>query len=204
MPTAEDFRDLVDLLIDARRRIAQLEKEIARNKIGTISHVDPAKGYRVKLGEDDQGNPKLSPWLPHPEHGGVAKGWFPLSIDQPVMVVSPPGDARKAVLMRAGYAGGNEPPTQAMDEYAFEVGTAKVLMKADRIVVSVGRSSITLMDKDIVYKARRQYFQGKLALGLNYAGTLLKVFPDLVKSVTGAAEKVYVKIITDEVIPDDD
>lgn len=211
--------DLTDLVIDLRRRIATLERDVARNKIGTVCDIDPAKGYRLQFGADEDGQPKKSAWLPHPEQGGEARTWMPMSLGQAAMLVSSPGDSRKAILVRGGFAGAFGPPSQSMDEVVLaDFGEARVLVKRDRIVLSVGansiaitaddivalvgRSTITVADKDIAMRARRHYLFGKVAAGLDYTNPI-KLFPTLVQTVGGAAKKFFSK--TDgEDIPNDD
>ena len=80
MFNADEFGDLVKIVVDLSREIAQLKRELAGMvKVGTIAETDAQKGYGLDFGKDDGGQSKLSPWLPHPEAGGKAKSWFPLS-----------------------------------------------------------------------------------------------------------------------------
>ncbi|WP_282046307.1 baseplate assembly protein [Roseibium album] len=79
-------------------------------KVGPVAAVDPEKGYRLNLGEGENG-PLLSPWLPHPESGGQSQSWMPLSEGQVVAVISPNGDMRQGLLLRSGFTDANQPPS---------------------------------------------------------------------------------------------
>lgn len=81
-------------------------------KVGPVEEIDAEKGYRLKLGEDDEGNPFLSPWYPHPESGGQTTSWMPLSKGQVVGILNPSGDATQGVLFRGGFNGENGPPSE--------------------------------------------------------------------------------------------
>jgi hypothetical protein len=80
-------------------------------KVGPIAELDAKKGYRLKLGEED-GEPYLSPWYPHPESGGQTLSWIPLSEGQIVGVLNPGGDPNQGILLRGGFSGQNGPPSQ--------------------------------------------------------------------------------------------
>lgn len=215
------FGELIEQIIELRREVATIKRDLASStRVGTVSDVDPEKGYRLAFGEDDEGNPKKSPWLPHPDSGGEFKTWRPLSVGQIAMLISPPGDPRKAMMVRdGGFSGENPAPSQALDEYVIgEIGAAKIVMKEDRIVFAVGAATVTITeadivaalgrsvlkiaDKDIDVKARRHYIRGKVAAGLNYSGNA-KEFPVQVETVAGAATNLFSKI-NGEAIPDDD
>lgn len=110
--------------------------------VGTVEHVDAERGYRINLGEGTEG-PMLSPWLPHPESGGQTSSWMPLSKGQIVSLFSPSGDLRQGVLMRAGFGGENNPPSQELAANVLEAFGIRLSMvggvlriEADRLEVS--------------------------------------------------------------------
>lgn len=86
-------------------------------RVGPVEVVDAQKGYRLKLGEDADGNPFLSPWYPHPETGKTS---VPLKPGQIVGVVNPTGDMRQGLLFRGGYSGEHSSPNDNMDANVFE------------------------------------------------------------------------------------
>lgn len=87
--------------------------------VGTVAEVDASRGYRINLGEGTEG-PMLSPWLPHPESGGQTASWMPLSPGQIVGLFSPSGDLRQGVLMRGGFGGDHQPPSQNLAENVLD------------------------------------------------------------------------------------
>lgn len=213
------MNELVQAIIEARQEIAELKRQAARDQMGTVTDRDPVKGYRVQVGIDQDGGPKKTAWLPHPDRGGEFSTWRPLSIGQTVMVKTPHGDPRKAVIEPCGFNGQFVAPTASFDEVIIgEIGESRILMKKDRIELTVGentfvltkddmklasgRSSITLADKDIEVKARRLYGRGKIVTGLGY-DTTEKVFPSKVGTQGGPAKLAYSTTIAEE-IPDDD
>lgn len=107
-------------------------------KVGPVAQIDPVKGYRLKLGEGDDG-PFLSPWYPHPETGKTS---VPLKAGQVVGVINPTGDPRQGFMIRAGYSDANPSPNQNMDANVFEdagvrleVVDGKLILNADADVV---------------------------------------------------------------------
>jgi phage baseplate assembly protein gpV len=211
--------ELVRILTEMRQEIAELKRQAARDQIGTVVARDPEKGYRVQVGIDDDGRPKLTAWLPHPDRGGEFTTWRPLSVGQTVMVKTPHGDPRKAIIEPCGFNGQFVAPASSFDEVVIgDIGDSRITMKKDRIELRVGentlvltaddlklatgRSSVTLRDKDIEVKARRTYHRGKIAAGLGYDSTE-KVFPVKIGTQGGPAALAYSTTIAPE-IPDDD
>ncbi len=102
------FRDLLAMKIDIEMLKTAFGKSL---KVGPIEQIDAKKGYRIKLGEDENGEPFLSPWYPHPESGGATSTWAPLSKGQIVGMINPTGDARQGILLRGGFSDINRPPS---------------------------------------------------------------------------------------------
>lgn len=143
--------ELLKILTEMRQEIAELKRQAARNQFGTVCDRDPVKGFRVQVGIDDDGAPKKTAWLPHPDHGGEASSWAPLSIGQTVMVMTPSGDPRKAVVLRCGFNGEFEQPSQSFDENVFRFGKSKVTMKKEETEMTVDDSFARLIgDKAFV------------------------------------------------------
>lgn len=104
-------------------------------RVGPIAAVDPERGYRVRLGDQPDGSAYLSPWLPHPESGGQTKTWAPLSVGQVVTVLMPSGDPRQAVIVRSGFTGIDEPPSQDMSANVLEGLGIKVTVKNGKLTI---------------------------------------------------------------------
>lgn len=211
--------ELMTELRELRFEVSSMKRDMAAmNRVGFVSDVDAAKGYRLQFGEDDKGAPIKSPWLPHPEQGGDILSWVPLAKGQIAMLVSEPGDTRKAFLLRGGFAGAFKQPSQDLgeavlafgdvrisvrkDKVEIAVGDSRMVLEKDKTSIAVGRSSIAFRDKDIEVKARRTFHRGKIAAGLDYDSTA-KVFPSKVGTQSGPAKLVYSTTIAEE-IPDDD
>lgn len=132
-----EFGDLVGIVVDMRREIAQLKRELANMvKVGTVSDVDAKKGYRLDFGQDENGQPKKSAWLPHPESGGAAKSWIPLSVGQTAAMVTPPGDTRQGFLVRGGFSDKNPQPSENTDENVFTFGPWRISLDAGVLSVT--------------------------------------------------------------------
>lgn len=84
--------------------------------VGPVEEIDAEKGYRLKLGEED-GEPYLSPWFPHPETGKTS---VPLKKGQIVGNINPTGDPRQGFLVRGGYSEENSSPNQNMEANVFK------------------------------------------------------------------------------------
>jgi len=144
--SASDIDVLTELLIEVRREIAELRRVQANMiRTGTVAEVDAAKGYRVNLGADDQGEPKLSPWLPHPEAGGDLLSWAPLTVGQVVTLLGSPGDPRKAVLLRSGFTDQFEAPSQDLEENRIKYGDYTAVVKKEEAEMTVKDSFTRLL-----------------------------------------------------------
>jgi hypothetical protein len=85
-------------------------------KVGPVEEIDAVKGYRLKLGDGEDG-PFLSPWYPHPETGKTS---VPLKKGQIVGVMNPTGDPRQGIVIRGGYSDENASPNSDMKANVFK------------------------------------------------------------------------------------
>jgi phage baseplate assembly protein gpV len=119
-----DFDELLKVVMGLKRELAEVRHVQANQiKTATVEEVDGTKGYRLKLGEDGEGKPILSPWYPHPEAGGKKhKTWKPLTKGEIVTSIHPSGDARQGFLIRGGFSDqeGFKQPSQNLDEIVEE------------------------------------------------------------------------------------
>lgn len=122
-----DFSDLLDVVLGLKRELAEA-KTMIRNMVrtGTVEERDAKKGYRVNWGNDDEGKPILSPWMPHPEAGGMDKSWNPLAKGEIVTSINPGGDPRQGFLVRGGFGGQFAQPSENLDESVRELQGGKV------------------------------------------------------------------------------
>ena len=123
---------MISEIIAQRADIEQLKTLFGRAlQVGPVEVVDAERGFRIKLGEDGEGQPFLSPFYPHPESGGATKTWAPLSKGQIVGMLNPGGDPRRGVLLRGGFSDANPAPSQSLDENLLSFGGVTLAINAD-------------------------------------------------------------------------
>lgn len=132
------LRDLIGMKIDIEMLKTTFGKSL---KVGPVAAVDAKKGYRIKFGEDENGQPFLSPWYPHPESGGNSSTWMPLSLGQIVGMINPNGDPRQGLLLRGGFSDASQPPSSDLLANVFRafgvdatVKDGKLTIKGDLVV----------------------------------------------------------------------
>jgi phage baseplate assembly protein gpV len=129
---------MIEFLTGQRIDIEMLKTRFGQMiRIGPIEEINSAKGYRIKLGDGDDG-PFLSPWLPHPESGGQTSSWIPLSKGQVVGVLSPNGDIRQGVLLRGGFTDSNPAPSSDLMANVLKGLGATVTLKDGTLTVDCG------------------------------------------------------------------
>jgi len=95
-------------------------------KVGPVEQVDAERGYRLRLGENANGKPFLSPWYPHPESGKTS---VPLKPGQIVGVINPGGDPRQGIIIRGGYSDANPSPNDDMEADVFADAGVRLQVK---------------------------------------------------------------------------
>lgn len=130
-----------DILADLYKRIADLERRVQNKKrTGLIHEVDAKKGLaRVKLGEDDNGKPYLTGWLPWKEvaMGGI-KTHFPPAVGEQVEVVSESGDLTDALIEASIPSNENGRPSDKGDEAVITLGDTRITIRGDRVTIKSG------------------------------------------------------------------
>lgn len=126
--------------------IAELKLRVANAvQVGPVAESDAEKGYRVALGVDRDGEPRLSPWLPHPDSGGGNKSWRPLTKGQIVAVMAPGGEVEQGFILRAGFGGEDPPPSQDLGEVVvLDNGGVRISATKESVVITVGGTKLTL------------------------------------------------------------
>ena len=109
-------------------------------KVGPVEEIDADKGYRLKLGESDDG-PFLSPWYPHPETG---KSSIPLKKGQIVGVMNPTGDPRQGIVVRGGYSDEHSSPNDNMQANVFEDAGVRIEVKSNQLIITIGGVTHTI------------------------------------------------------------
>ena len=118
-------------------------------KEGSVEEIDAEKGYRIKLGEGDDG-PYLSGWVPHPETGKTS---VPLKKGQRVALLAPGGDIRQALLLRSGYSDEHSSPNSDMEANVFEDAGVKVTVASSSLVIVIGGMTATFSGDGLVMTA---------------------------------------------------
>ncbi|MFI3903766.1 baseplate assembly protein [Ochrobactrum sp. S1502_03] len=125
-------RNLVGMKIDIEMLKTAFGKSL---KVGPVAAIDAEKGYRIKFGEDENGQPFLSPWYPHPESGGASSTWMPLSLGQIVGMINPNGDPRQGLLIRGGFSDANQPPSNDLLASVFRAFGVNATVKDGKITI---------------------------------------------------------------------
>lgn len=139
--------DLPRILADLTRRIAELERRSrGQGMEGRVVEADPAQGlYRVDLGDGF-----LTGWIPARSLStGDLKMQAEPTVGQMVMVRSESGDLTDAAIEASGFAG--DRPHDRNGELYLARGAASLLFAEDRIVLSVGGSSLTITAGGIAF-----------------------------------------------------
>lgn len=158
---------LEQLILDMRDRLTELERRNGgRNRTGVIAEVDAANGLaRVKLLDDDDGEPFLTDWLPWMElSAGKNKTHSPPSQGQQVQVSSETGDLHDGVIQGSLNSDDNGRPSGAGDEYVLlSVGAAKITATGggSEIKISVGGYSVTFSASGATHSGGKLTHNGK-------------------------------------------
>lgn len=138
---------MIDKIVGIRADLETLKTAFGNAlKSGPVEQIDPQKGYRLKLGEGDDG-PYLSPWYPHPETGKTS---VPLEKGQIVGVLNPSGDPRQGLLVRGGYSDDHASPNDNMNANVFAAAGVRIEIKDASLKVTVGGVTHTISGEGLV------------------------------------------------------
>jgi phage baseplate assembly protein gpV len=149
-----DFEELLAEVVALRAELSETRTAM-RNMVrtGTVEKRDADKGYRLNWGKDDKGATIMSPWYPHPESGGAAKTWLPLSEGQIVTAINPGGDFRQGFLVRGGFSDQNPKPGFELTQNGFTFGNVRVEIADGSLKLSIGGSTIEITAAAMSFKA---------------------------------------------------
>lgn len=131
-------------IVELAARVAELERR-AQNMLrhGTVAEVDAGKGLmRMQIGEGDDGQPFLSPWVPYGQIAGALKVHTPPSVGQQMTMISPTGDFRQAVAMPMTWSNQNASPSQSGSEHVLTFGSVKVEIRGNEVVVTTPKMKV--------------------------------------------------------------
>lgn len=127
-------------LVELASRVAELERrESGIMRHGTVAQIDAQKHLvRLKFGDDVNGAPFLSPWIPYGQIAGALKVHAPPSVGQQLTMMAPNGDWRQAVAMPLTWSQNNASPSQSANENVITYGNVRATLKDDLCKVVVG------------------------------------------------------------------
>lgn len=125
--------------------------------VGPVEEIDAEKGYRLKLGEDEDGV-YLSPWFPHPETGKTS---VPLKKGQIVGNLNPTGDPRQGFLLRGGYSDDHASPNDNMEANVFEDAGVRVEIKESQLIITIGGVTHTISSGGLTTTGGRIEHEGR-------------------------------------------
>ncbi len=115
-------------ILALRSELEALKNAFGRmGKVGVVHAVDPEKGYRLRYDDlTTNGQPFLSPWLPHPETGKTS---VPLKAGEVVGVFNPGGDLRQGFIVRGGYTDAHPSPNDDLEANVFQDAGVRISIK---------------------------------------------------------------------------
>jgi len=131
-----------------RRQVVDLNRRLALARVpGTIEEIDTGKRMvRVKIGEDAEGQPILSPWVRWEEQAGNAllKVHVPPVKGARVNLESPSGTIGEgSVASWSTYHDSNAAPSQSDDTAMLAAGSSQIEMKDGELTIRTA-SKLTL------------------------------------------------------------
>ncbi len=132
-------------LIDIFTRLVALEERVAKTfNFGKVTKVDPkTRRARMRLGGEDD-KPYLSPEIPYAQTAGALKFHNPPSEGQQVMMISPDGDHRLAVMIPMTFSDDNPSPSEKGDEHVATFGDVTITMKGNEFTAKRGELEVSL------------------------------------------------------------
>jgi len=161
-----------------RRQVVDLNRRLALARVpGTIEEIDTGKRMvRVKIGEDAEGQPILSPWVRWEEQAGNAllKVHVPPVKGARVNLESPSGTIGEgSVASWSTYHDANAAPSQSADTAMLAASTSQIEMKdgeifirtASKLTLEVAGSTIEMLPAKVTVKADEIVTDGTTKVG---------------------------------------
>ena len=141
-------------LVELAARVAELERRFSGVlRHGTVAQVDPAKAtLRLTFGEDEDGTPFLSPWVPYAQIAGALKVHTPPTVGQQMTTLSPSGDWMQAIAVPMHWSDQNVSPSKAGDENVLTYENVTATIKDDLCEVVVGAATLKLTSAAVTIK----------------------------------------------------
>ena len=164
---AEIIRELQESLTEAHAHIANMRAQHERMfRKGKVTDVDPKKQlYRQEIGQDDDGKPVKSAWIPYSQIAGARKSHSPPSVGQQMMQIAPDGDFAQAVGMPFTWSNDQKSPSDKGDEDVDERGKSKDTTRADSRQIEVDGSVMKIEKGKMTATTDDFYVSGNLHVG---------------------------------------
>jgi hypothetical protein len=190
---------MMDLVREIRRLAKSIEgvdQRRSRTLITGTVHAVRGATVKVKLGEDEDGKPLISPWLKMPaptgKRGGGVSRFTKLGVGDSVVVLSPSGELgpTSGVAPWTDTEQDPSPGAAETDGEVVSIGDAKLEVRDGCAAISVGRSMIEIMD------GRVRLLCGSVGITLTADGAIFASAPELFK-VSGAELRHNAKNVGD-------
>jgi phage baseplate assembly protein gpV len=156
-------RSLPGQIADLYGRIAELERRAAnRQRKGVVHEIDDAKGYRIKLGEDSEGKPFLTGWIPNQEMAmGDVRIATGLTLGEQVDIVSETGDLSDAEIVTSIQQDKFKRPPVKSGEYRIrrEKDDTEIYLGPDKVCLFAKDASITVTSNGVLIKVGGTEFE---------------------------------------------
>lgn len=142
----DDTRRIVRYVRGLAKQVDDLDRRMMASQMtGRVAEVD---GNRVRLQLADQGaggKPFLSPWVNLQEAAGATGSNMPVSVGDPMRLLSPNGEiGSQSLAIRDSHTDDAQNPASKPEELALTYGGGAIRMSGDGVVISHGSASITL------------------------------------------------------------
>lgn len=128
-------------LVEVLARLSDLERRVAgMARHGAVAEVNPVAAT-VRL---DFGGGFLSAAVPYAQIAGALKAHVPPSVGQQMTLLAPSGDWRQAVAVPLTWSEANPSPETAGDRHVVTFGSARIELRADELIVTVGSSELRM------------------------------------------------------------
>lgn len=142
----------METLAELARRIAELERRVSNTmRHGTVKEVDPKKQMvRLTLGDGDDGEEFLGPWVPYSQQAGALKIHSPPTVGQTMTMLSPGGDFEQGNAIPYTFSDANKSPSEKGDETVVTYGENVRMQLSDKLIkMTVGGVDYNFSDQGI-------------------------------------------------------
>jgi hypothetical protein len=140
--------DLEDLIVRMTTEIAELRRRQSQMlRRGTVHAIRKGGNeVQIKLGDDPEGQPILTPWLPVSGGNGTgAKTRHAYTVGEHVMMQNPDGDWQGAEISPSNHHKAGESPSSTPGEHVIhDGGGVRVAVHGGALKITAGGTSWTL------------------------------------------------------------